>query len=116
MKKLNNDENSSLKIDESKIKQIKNKIREYNTYENFLISVHALKKDGSKVSCIAFPKSDMDNYYKKIVMSLHTGFADTFFFEKITVNYYTDEKGNKNYNDYFTPKSFFDYIKRYSLN
>ena len=108
----------SLTLDENKIKQIKAKMREYNTYENFLISVYALKKDetgGSRVSCVAFPKSDISAYYNKCVAPLHTGLPDVFFFEQITVNYFKDESGKKVHSSYFTPKSFFDYVKKYYL-
>lgn len=91
------------------VNKIKNEIRKYKSFDDFLIAKKAVyMRNGNKV-VLEFPVEQMKDYCKIYVDNFVVGLNDSFIFEKYAKRY-IKEDGIKRYTGYFNPYIFWDTV------
>lgn len=98
------------------LKSCKNKIAKYGfsypEYENFLVSVKAMKDD--KI-VLQYRNEEMEKYRETFIKEHEHNIGDTFQFGKIKIMT-SDENGRQYETGYFAPRSFWDKIRETKLD
>ena len=93
------------------IKSVFTDMKKFTKFYDFLVSVGAMEKNGSRYVALQYNLDDIGLYTQKFVNKHSTGsLNDNFIFEDKAIIYKTDESGNKRKSGYFLPMDFWNYI------
>lgn len=102
-------------MSEQMLKNCKSKIAKfgfnYPEYEQFLISVGAMKDEHT---ILKYRNEEISDYRNKYIKENEHGIADTFQFDKFKIKT-CDEDGNQYETGWFAPRSFWDAIRERKL-
>lgn len=90
------------------IKEVFNDMKKFKKYEDFLISVQAMK---DTETVLQYPDIDIDKYENKYIKKYMSGsLNDSFVFSDKTIVKRKDEYGKSKNTGFFMPRMFFDNI------
>lgn len=93
------------------VKSIFKQMKKFKKYEDFLVSVGAMKKINSDYSVIKYPKEQLIDYENKLIREhMKTSLNDEYIFSDKSKFTKKSEEGIVYDTGYFIPRFFWDYI------
>lgn len=111
MKKIALKEDSEKKLPSRNfIKTILKNIGKYKNYEDYLVSVGAMKRYPNRDVVVEYKSDDLNRYESMMIIQHCNDHNDNFIFGDITKKMKVSEGGKMYDSGYFVPRFFYDYI------